>query len=499
MQPVQVEYRKVDSLIPYARNARTHSDAQVAQIAASIKEFGWTNPILVDGTNGIIAGHGRLAAARKLAMDAVPVIELAHLTETQKKALILADNKLSLNADWNNEMLNLELEELKLEGFDLNLTGFDPDEVAALKPEIITDGLTDEDAVPEPLPEPITKPGDIWQLGNHRVMCGDSTVITDVEKLMNGKKAALLHADPPYGMGKEKDGVANDNLYADKLDDFQMEWWATFRTFLEDNASAYIWGNAPDLWRLWYAGGLADSERLTYRNQIVWNKKHGQGIKSDARRMLTTVTEHCLLFMLGEQGFNNNADAYFDGWESIRNYLDQEKNKIGWSIKDTKRIAGHSENSGCHWFDKSQWSMPTEDVYNSWKKAAKGEAFTKDYEALKKDYEALKKDFYETRAYFDNTHDNMTDVWEFERVKGEERHGHATPKPVAMMERVMKSSLPPNGLCIEPFGGSGSTLMGAEKTGRHCYTMELNPIYVDVIVKRWEDFTGKKAVLENGE
>ena len=495
MQPVQVEYRKVDSLIPYARNARTHSDAQVAQIAASIKEFGWTNPILVDGTNGIIAGHGRLAAARNLAMDAVPVIELAHLTETQKKALILADNKLSLNADWNNEMLNLELEELKLEGFDLNLTGFDPDEVAALKPEIITDGLTDEDAVPEPLPEPITKPGDIWQLGNHRVMCGDSTVITDVEKLMNGKKAALLHADPPYGMGKEKDGIENDNLYADKLDDFQMEWWVTFRTFLEDNASAYIWGNAEDLWRLWFVGGLKDVERLTFRNEVVWQKNQAQGRMSDKCRQYPTGSERCLFFMIGEQGFNNNADNYWEGWEPIRKYLADEWDKFS-PKKDWDKHLGNS--MGWHYFKKSQWRMPTEAEYK--KLQALGvDVYKREYDELKREYDELKREFYSTRAHFDNTHDNMTDVWEYPNVTGEDRLGHATPKPVAMMERVMKSSLPPNGLCIEPFGGSGSTLMGAEKTGRHCYTMELNPVYVDVIVKRWEDFTGKKAVLENGE
>ena len=330
----------------------------------------------------------------------------------------------------------------------------------------------------------------------HRLMCGDSTSIDAVERLMDGQKAALLHADPPYGMGKEGEGVANDNLYQDKLDAFQMEWWTTFRCVLEDNASAYIWGNAPDLWRLWHNGGLSGSERMTMRNQIVWDKKHGQGMSSEQHRMFPTATEHCLFFMLGEQGFNNNADNYWEGWDSVVNYLREEKEKTGWNTAKFKRLAKHSETSGCHWFDKSQWSFPTKDVYNSWQTEAKGEAFKRDYDELKRDYDELKREFYATRAYFDNAHDNMTDVWGFGRVTREERHGHATPKPVEMMQRVMRSSLATGGLCVEPFGGSGSTLMGAERTGRVCYSMELQPKYCDLIITRWQNFTGQTATLE---
>ena len=167
---MKIEQIEVEKLIPYARNSRTHSDEQVAQIAASIKEFGWTNPILTDGKKGIIAGHGRLAAARKLGIDKVPVIELSHLSETQKKALIIADNKLALNAGWDAEALLVELEELELEGFDLELTGFGEEEINDMKPQVITDGLTDEDAVPDVPEEPKTKLGDIYKLGNHRLM-----------------------------------------------------------------------------------------------------------------------------------------------------------------------------------------------------------------------------------------------------------------------------------------------------------------------------------------
>ena len=337
----------------------------------------------------------------------------------------------------------------------------------------------------------------------HRLMCGDSTSIDAVERLMDGQRATLLHADPPYGMGKEGEGVVNDNLYQDKLDAFQMEWWTTFRCVLEDNASAYIWGNAPDLWRLWYNGGLSGSERMTMRNQIVWDKKHGQGMSSEQHRMFPTAAEHCLFFMLGEQGFNNNADNYWDGFEPIRAYLDNERVKMNWTNKTVADFFGFHPRMADHWFSQSQWSFPKREQYDRLQTEAKSNAFKRDYDELKRDYDELKRDydelkreFYATRAYFDNAHDNMTDVWDFKRVTGEERHGHATPKPVEMMQRVMRSSLAIGGLCVEPFGGSGSTLMGAEKAGRVCYSMELDPKYCDLIITRWQNFTGQTATLE---
>ena len=479
----------VSDLIPYARNSRTHSDVQVNKIASSIKEFGFLNPVLIDKDNGIIAGHGRVMAAQKLGLKEVPVLQIGHLSDTQKRAYIIADNRLALDAGWDDEMLRVEFAELADNGFNLELTGFEIGEIESLEPEIIAEGLTDEDEVPDAPTVAVTVLGDVWLCGNHRVMCGDSINGDSIEKLMNGEKAQLLHADPPYGMGKEKDGVENDNLYANKLDAFQMDWWAGFRPFIENNGSVYIWGNAPDLWRLWYKGGLADSERMTFRNVITWDKYIGN-VKPTVIEMMRSYCkyrEDCLFFMLGEQGFNNNADNYWEGFEPIRAYLETEMNKCG-GTKNWKDALGNQ--MGGHYFTKSQWSFPTKDAYSKLQSYAKGEAF-------KREYDELKQEFYATRAYFDNTHDNMTDVWSFGRVTGEERHGHATPKPVEMMERVMKSSLPKGGLCVEPFGGSGSTLMGAEKTGRRCYTMEITPAYCDVIVKRWQSFTGKEATLES--
>jgi DNA modification methylase len=461
----------------------------VAQIAASIKEFGFLNPIIVDGDNGIIAGHGRVLAAQKLKIEQLPCIEASHLTEAQRKAYVIADNKLALNAGWDDELLRIELDELKNSGFDITITGFSLDELAALDPEHEEEKPAEEDETPEPPEEPVSVKGDVWLLGEHRVMCGDSTSVDDVTKLMNGKIAQLLHADPPYGMGKEGDGVANDNLYDDKLDAFQMEWWATFRTFIADNASAYIWGNAPDLWRLWYRGGLADSERLTLRNQIVWNKKHGMGMSSDTHRMYATVTEHCLFFAVGEQGFNNNADNYWEGFEPIRLYLDGERKRSGLTTAECNKICG-KQNMTQSAFTKGGFRLILKEDYNALKEASKGKAF-------EREYDDLKREFYSTRFYFDNTHENMSDVWEYERVQGDDRHGHATPKPIDMMARVMRSSLQKEEVCVEPFGGSGSTLMGAEVSGRICYVMELQGKYVDVIVRRWQNYTGQQATLES--
>lgn len=381
---MQIKQVKIEKLIPYARNARTHSDEQVAQIAASVKEFGWTNPILVDGAKGIIAGHGRLAAARKLGMTEVPVIELAHLTDIQKKALILADNKLSLNAGWDNEMLMLEIKELELEGFDLGLTGFDAEELEALTPVEVTDGLVDEDATPEVPVEAITKPGDVWLLGKHRLMCGDSTSIDAVDKLMNGNKVDMLFTDPPYnvafnGRSGKHDVIKNDNLEKGEFDQFIGEVLQTIKTINPTNY--YIWCN----WKF-YETLQRD---LEYKACIVW-AKNVFGMGTNYRHQ----HEFCL--------FNGSIDEH---------------------IK------------------------------------------------------------------------NESDLWE---IKKDTNYVHPTQKPVALSERALGNHAKAKNI-LDLFGGSGSTLIGCEKMNRRAFVMELDPKYCDVIVKRWEEFTGKKAELENGQ
>ena len=376
----KLEWREIATLIPYARNSRTHSDEQVAQIAASIKEFGWTNPILVDGDNGIIAGHGRIAAARKLGHTQVPVIELAELTDAQKKAYIIADNRLALNAGWDNEMLKLEFDELAELGFDLNLTGFSLDEIAALTPLVVEEGLTDEDAAPGLPDEPITKVGDIYQLGRHRLMCGDSTSLEAVDKLMDGNKVDMVFTDPPYnvafnGRSGKHEVIKNDNMPEDQFADFITEVCNTIRAV--DPKVYYIWCN----WNFY--GVLQD--KLDYKSCIVWAKN---------------------VFGMGNGYRHQHEFCLFNG-------------KIDQEIK------------------------------------------------------------------------NESDLW---NVKKDTNYVHPTQKPVALSVRAFGNHVKLLNV-LDLFGGSGSTLIGAEQTGRNAFLMELDPKYCDVIVKRWENFTGKKAVL----
>ena len=491
------------------KNARKRTETSASLLKESLQRYGPARSIVIDEDDRILAGNGTVEAALGLGIEGLRVIDAnpdeiiavrrTGLTEDQKVGLALADNRTADLAEWDAEMLHRLSEEHDIAPW------FEDDDVEALLEQVEQlepeEGNTDPDETPEPPEDPITKPGDLWILGNHRVMCGDSTSITNVEKLLNGEKAQLLHADPPYGMGKASDGVLNDNLYNDDLDDFQMEWWATFRPFLEDNASAYIWGNAPELWRLWYKAGLGSSELMELRNQIVWDKKAIPGMASPDLTQFPIASEHCLFFALGQQFRGDvNQDGYPPEWDSVRLYLADEAAAAKITPQDIKDVCGVQMFS--HWFTTSQFNLIPDKHYVTLQATYPGR-FLRPWRQLKVAWDKVKsiptQKIQEARSYFDNAHDVMRDVWEFSRVTGEERHGHATPKPVAMMERVMKSSLPKNGLCLEPFGGSGSTLMGAEKTGRRCFTMELDPKYVDVIVKRWEAFTGKTAVLETRE
>lgn len=380
---MKIEQRKVESLIPYVNNSRKHSDEQVAQIAASIKEFGWTNPILVDGDNGIIAGHGRLMAARKLDMDKVPVIELAHLTQSQRKALIIADNRLALNAEWDTQMLTLELNDLLKDDFGLDILGFGDEELEALlNPIKETEGLTDEDEVPEPPPEPITKLGDVWILGNHRLMCGDSTSIDAVDKLMDGNAVDLVFTDPPYnvafnGRSGKHDVIKNDNLSDADFAQFIDEVCNTIKAV--NPKAYYIWCN-------WNFYGILQG-KLDYKTCIVWAKN---------------------VFGMGNGYRHQHEFCLFNG-------------KIDEVVK------------------------------------------------------------------------NESDLWE---VKKDTKYVHPTQKPVALSVRAFGNHIKLLNV-LDLFGGSGSTLIGAEQTGRKAFVMELDPKYCDVIVKRWENFTGKKAELES--
>ena len=383
---MQIEQLKTDDLLSYAKNSRTHSEAQVDQIAASIKEFGFTNPVLIDGDGQIIAGHGRVMAARKLKLSEVPCIRLIHLTETQKKAYVIADNKLALNAGWDDELLALEIEDLKEENFDLSLLGFTQDELDDIAEKIAeeVEGLTDEDAVPETPEEPKTKLGDIYKLGNHRLMCGDSTSIDAVDKLMDGDRPDMIFTDPPYnidyqGVSDKRDKIKNDKMEDSAFVDFLIQTLYGCETM-------YVCCS-------WHYSHLFREamEKIGRKPKamIVWNKVN------PAQHLDKYFKQHEIIFYYGDYG----------GQKTLRGDI--------WTIKRQKNTV------------------------------------------------------------------------------------HPTMKPVELIEMSLEDN-PGKKIVFDMFGGSGSTMIACEKQGKNARLMELEPKYCDVIVKRWEDFTGKKAELING-
>jgi DNA modification methylase len=397
---LNIQQRAVTDLIPYIANSRTHSDAQVAQIAASIKEFGWTNPILVSGDDSIIAGHGRLMAARKLGMEEVPVIVLDHLSKSQQRALVIADNQLALNAGWNMDMLKAEIEDLQLDDFDLSILGFDDKFLDGLLEPEPTAGLTDEDAVPEVPETPKTVLGDVWVLGNHRLMCGDSTSIDALQKLTEGSLVDMWLTDPPYNVAyeggtKEKLTIQNDSMGDNDFRQFLRDAYVAADAVMKAGAVFYIWH--------------ADSEGYNFR-----------GAAKDA------------------------------GWQ-VRQCLVWKKSSLVMGRQDY------------HW--------QHEPCLYGWKEGA---------------------------AHLWATDRKQTTILEFNKPS---RNGeHPTMKPVELFEYQMLNNTKGADLVLDSFGGSGTTIIAAEKHGRYGRLMELDPKYCDVIIKRWQDFTGKQAVhAETGE
>nr|DAH78745.1 MAG TPA: adenine specific DNA methyltransferase [Caudoviricetes sp.] len=398
----------VADLIPYARNSRTHNEEQIAQIMASIKEFGFTNPILVGGDNVIIAGHGRLLAAQRLGLKEVPVIRLPDLTETQRKALVIADNKIALNAGWDEEMLALEMKELEESDFNLDILGFSEDELKELENfgEPQTDAKSEEDEIPEAPVEPITKRGDVWILGEHRLMCGDTTMFDDVRKLMRDDRAAMIFTDPPYNVNygsTMKDSIRyhagtlggrkimNDNL-GDGFPQFLTDSLSNLLMFC--HGAAYVCMSSSELHTLYNAFIAAGGKWSTF---IIWAKN---------------------TFTLGRADYQRQYEPILYGWNA----------------------------------DKPHYWCGDRD---------------------------------------------QSDVWEYNKpVKNDL---HPTMKPVELVERAVLNSSKSGDIVLDGFGGSGSTLIACEKNNRKARLMELDPKFCDVIVKRWEDYTGKKAVLQNSE
>ena len=397
----KIEQWPTAKLVPYARNARTHSDDQVAQIAASIAEFGFTNPILAGSDGVIVAGHGRLAAAQKLGLDVVPVVVLDHLSPTQRRALVIADNRIAENAGWDDAMLRIEIAALQDDDFDLSLTGFDADALAELMAGDESDGQgqTDDDGMPEMPETPVSRPGDVWLLGGHRLFCGDSTVADSYDRLLDGAPVDMVFTDPPYNVnyansakdkmrGKDR-AILNDNL-GDGFYDFLLA--ALTPTIAHCRGGIYVAMSSSELDVLQAAFRAAGGKWSTF---IIWAKN---------------------TFTLGRADYQRQYEPILYGWP---------------------------EGAQRHWCgDRDQG-----------------------------------------------------DVWNIR--KPQKNHLHPTMKPVELVERAIRNSSRPGNVVLDPFGGSGTTLIAAEKSGRLARLIELDPKYVDVIVRRWQGWTGKQATRES--
>jgi DNA modification methylase len=439
-EQLRVEYRKIEALIPYARNPRTHSEVQIAKIAASIVEFGWTNPILVDGTNGIIAGHGRLAAARKLGLDQVPVIEIGHLTPAQKRAYVIADNRLALDAGWDEEMLSLELAELADAGYELTLTGFDENEIAALLAEAAVtdeqestdaeDDVKDTDAADEVPDAPVvavSRPGDVWAIGSHRLICGDATDRAVVAALMQGDTAQLCFTSPPYG---------NQRDYT--------------------------------------SGGIAD-----------WD-----GLMRGVFASLPMAASGQVLVNLGLIHRNNEVIPYWDGWLSWMRQ--QGWRRFAWYVWD--------QGPGMPGDWAGRFAPSFEFVFHFNRESRKPNKIVPCKHAGQESH--LRADGSSTAMRGKNgevggwTHAGQPtqdtripdSVIRVMRHKGRIGQGidHPAVFPVALPQFVIEAYTDAGDIVFEPFGGSGTTMLAAERTGRICRSVEIAPEYVDVAIKRFQ-------------
>ena len=488
----KIEKRKLADLKPHPKNPRQFTEKGMKDLENSINSIGFMQAININQDGTILSGHARTLKLKEMGESEVDVyVPDRMLTHKQEEEVLVRANA-NTAGKWDWELLanNFELAEINDWGLEI------PDMEIGVEAEELEAKEDDFDA--EPPANPITVLGDLYEIGEHRLLCGDSTCSDTVAKLMDGQKADIAHNDPPYGMKKEKDGVLNDNLNFDDLLQFNQDWISLQFTVLKDNGSWYCWGIDEPLMDIYseILKPYIKTQKATFRNLITWDKGYGQGQNSENTRSYAIADEKCLFVMCGVQGFNNNADNYFEGWEPIRLYLLEQRKLSGLSAKEITNLTNTAFER--HSFQKSQWVMPTEESYNKIKNYCKN----KNNDAFKKEYDKLKKEYYLTRAYFNNTHDNFNNVWHFERTSNNEREGtgeHATPKPLKLCERAIKSSCPDNGLVLDFFLGSGSTMVASHQLKRKCYGVELDPKYCDVIVKRMLKLDPSLKLTRNGE
>lgn len=436
--PSNIELIAPSDLVAFSRNSRTHSDEQVLQIVASIQEFGFTNPILISGDGEIIAGHGRVLAAERLGMAEVPCLRLSHLSDEQRRAYVIADNKLAENAGWDKELLALELGELRDLGFGIDVIGFSKDELELLfldGDDIDGEGNTDDDAVPDAGDGYVSSEGDVWVLGDHLVMCGDSTVESDFSELMGSELADLCWTDPPYNVNYEGSAgkIKNDHMEGGAFRQFLLDCFGLVASYLHAGASCYV--------------AHADTEGRSFRGAF-----QDSGFK----------TSGCLVWIkpslvLGRSDYQWQHEPILYGW---------------------KEGAAH------RWFGGRKQTT----VLN-----AEAAPFVVTADG------AVEIDTGETTLRISGSDLKVEELvgsvirHEKPRKSGE----HPTMKPVGLILRMLKNSSQRGDIVLDPFGGSGSTLIAAQKSGRRARLMELDPRFVDVIVRRWQEWSGLKAHLRS--
>lgn len=495
---------ELDELADFQGALKQRSAADINKIIKSIKKHGFSFPFFVwahDDINHVLDGHGRLAALKKMQADgeeipALPCVyvEAENENEAKEKLLKLNSQYGHMTAESVADFLDgmeIELDDLALPEGVLDLSG-----IAA--PEEETEGDDDAPEVDED-GEPDSQPGEMYELGNSILLCGDSTKPEDVARILGGLKADLVFTDPPYGMKKESDGVANDNLNYDDLLEFNKKWLALAFEHLKENGSLYCWGIDEPLMDIYnyILKPKARAGEITFRNLITWDKGNGQGQNSEEYRMFAIADEKCLFVMNGQQNYGRDLSTWYEGFEPFRMLWIDNVKAAGLTLDKAEKIAGSTYAS--HYGSKSQYSFITAEAWANMKAYCEEnniDAFKREYEEVKREYEEVKRAWYDTRAYFNNTWDNMNNVWHFAKTSGAEREsagGHATPKPVALCERAIKSSSRERETVLDFFGGSGSTLIAAEKNNRKALLIELEPKWCDVIRKRWT-----KWAQENG-